>query len=87
MKKIIYITIVILYSCEMNKIIEVSFNTEFGPILIELYPQKAPITVNNFLRYIDENRYNDFHFYRVVHLNNQASADSWERSRVGMRNE
>ena len=71
MKKIIYITIVILYSCEMNKIIEVSFNTEFGPILIELYPQKAPITVNNFLRYIDENRYNDFHFYRVVHLNNQ----------------
>ena len=55
----------------MSKNIQVTFDTEFGQIILELYPQNAPITVNNFLKYVDENRYNDFHFYRVVHLNNQ----------------
>ena len=71
MKKLLFIIIPILYSCEMSKNIQVTFDTEFGQIILELYPQNAPITVNNFLKYVDENRYNDFHFYRVVHLNNQ----------------
>ena len=35
----------------------------------------APITVNNFLKYLDEDRYKDFHFYRVVNLNNQPEND------------
>jgi len=71
MKKLLFIIIPILFSCEMSKIIEITFDTEFGPIILELYPQNAPITVNNFLKYVDEDRYNNFHFYRVVHLNNQ----------------
>ena len=42
-------------------------------IIIELFPHKAPLTFENFLRYVDEGRYNDFHFYRVVDLKNQKN--------------
>jgi len=45
--------------------------TPIGEIAVELYPKKAPITVENFLSYIKQNRYDDCHFYRVVHLKNQ----------------
>ena len=55
--------------------IPISIYTELGPIVLDLYPDKAPITVNNFLKYIDEDRYKDFHFYRVVHLENQPHND------------
>ena len=44
-----------------------------GTITIELLPVQAPITVKNFLRYIDEDRYSDFTFYRVVNMKNQNS--------------
>ena len=49
--------------------------TELGPIQLELYPDRAPITVSNFLRYVDQNRYEDLHFYRVVHMENQPDND------------
>ena len=55
--------------------IPISIYTELGPIVLDLYPDKAPITVNNFLKYLDEDRYKDFHFYRVVNLNNQPEND------------
>ena len=45
--------------------------TPFGEIIAELYAKKAPITVGNFLSYIKQNRYDDCHFYRVVHQENQ----------------
>ena len=47
--------------------------TEIGTIKIELLPNQAPITVKNFLRYIDEDRYSDFTFYRVENMRNQNS--------------
>ena len=53
----------------------VQIETDIGTIKIEFYPIQAPITVANFLKYMDENRYEDFHFYRVVHLNNQPDND------------
>ena len=53
----------------------VQMMTDFGTIEIELYLNKATVTVTNFLKYMDENRYEDFHFYRVVHLNNQPDND------------
>jgi peptidyl-prolyl cis-trans isomerase A (cyclophilin A) len=45
--------------------------TELGNIAIELYLQQAPITVNNFLRYIAKNRFMNSSFYRVVRMDNQ----------------
>jgi len=37
-----------------------------GNIKIELYPDKAPITVKNFLDYVNSNFYNGTIFHRVI---------------------
>ena len=47
--------------------------TEIGDIKVELYPRQAPITASNFLRYVDENRFEASSFYRVVRLDNQSN--------------
>ncbi len=49
----------------------VLMSTEAGDILIELYPRQAPITTANFLRYVNEKRYDGAAIYRTVHLKNQ----------------
>ncbi|RMF86280.1 MAG: peptidyl-prolyl cis-trans isomerase [Nitrospirae bacterium] len=40
--------------------------TTLGTMVFELYPDKAPITVANFLRYVDEGFYDNTLFHRVV---------------------
>ncbi len=47
--------------------------TEFGTIEIELEVNKAPITVANFLRYVESGLYKDIGFYRTVTLDNQPN--------------
>ena len=44
----------------------VKFETSMGDIVIELNPEKAPITVNNFLRYVNEGFYDGTIFHRVI---------------------
>jgi len=44
----------------------VEFDTSLGPIVLELDPARAPITTDNFLRYVDEGFYNDLVFHRVI---------------------
>jgi len=75
MKKHVLLLTFLMVSCARETIIPISMETELGPIQLELYPDRAPITVSNFLRYVDENRYQDFHFYRVVHMENQPDND------------
>ena len=75
MKKHVLLLTFLMVSCARETIIPISIETELGPIQLELYPDGAPITVSNFLRYVDENRYGDFHFYRVVHMENQPDND------------
>ncbi len=53
---------------------KVTLQTELGEIVLELFPAQAPITVANFLRYVDENRYQGATFYRAVRLDNQAQS-------------
>lgn len=53
---------------------KVLMQTELGEIVLELFPAQAPITVANFLRYVDENRYQGATFYRTVRLDNQAQS-------------
>lgn len=43
----------------------VTLITNKGNIKIKLYPEKAPITVKNFLSYIDSGFYNDTIFHRI----------------------
>ena len=44
----------------------VIMDTSMGPIKIELYEDKAPITVKNFLSYVDEKFYDGLTFHRVM---------------------
>ncbi|MFZ1805763.1 MAG: peptidylprolyl isomerase [Cyclobacteriaceae bacterium] len=60
----------LMFSCnqETNKY---TIATEVGDIVIEVYPDKAPITVTNFKRYIDQAKFEGAYFYRVVRFDNQ----------------
>lgn len=44
----------------------VLLETSLGDILVELYEDKAPKTVANFLRYVDEEFYDGLIFHRVI---------------------
>lgn len=44
----------------------VVLETSLGKITIELYPDKAPLTVANFLNYVESGFYNDTIFHRVI---------------------
>ncbi len=46
--------------------VSVLMKTNLGEIELELYPDKAPETVANFLRYVDEGFYNGAIFHRVI---------------------
>ncbi|UCH54165.1 MAG: peptidylprolyl isomerase, partial [Pseudomonadota bacterium] len=45
---------------------QVRLTTNLGVIEIELYPDKAPATVKNFLDYVDAGFYNGTIFHRVI---------------------
>ena len=45
---------------------KVAFETSKGKMVIELYPEKAPITVKNFITYVDEKFYDGTIFHRVI---------------------
>jgi peptidyl-prolyl cis-trans isomerase B (cyclophilin B) len=44
----------------------VLLETSSGDILLELFPDKAPATVQNFLRYVDDGFYDGTIFHRVI---------------------
>ncbi|HJV85796.1 MAG TPA: peptidylprolyl isomerase [Noviherbaspirillum sp.] len=44
----------------------VSLKTSMGEIVLELYPDKAPKTVDNFLSYVKSGHYNGTIFHRVI---------------------
>ncbi|MBK6957987.1 MAG: peptidylprolyl isomerase [Nitrosomonas sp.] len=46
--------------------IRVEMKTNLGNIVLELYPDKAPETVENFLKYIEEDFYKNTLFHRVI---------------------
>lgn len=45
---------------------EVEMKTNMGDVVIELYPDKAPKTVDNFLRYVKDGFYSGTIFHRVI---------------------
>ncbi|HIJ66884.1 MAG TPA: PEP-CTERM sorting domain-containing protein [Planctomycetes bacterium] len=45
---------------------DVLFETNFGDIVIDLYPEQAPITVDNFTGYVEDGFYNGLVFHRVI---------------------
>jgi peptidyl-prolyl cis-trans isomerase A (cyclophilin A)/peptidyl-prolyl cis-trans isomerase B (cyclophilin B) len=45
---------------------QVSLKTSMGEIVLELNPEKAPISVNNFLKYVKSGFYKGTIFHRVI---------------------
>jgi cyclophilin family peptidyl-prolyl cis-trans isomerase len=45
---------------------EVIFETSMGSFTLELYPDKAPKTVSNYLAYVDDGFYDNTLFHRVI---------------------
>ena len=39
---------------------------DLGEIVIELYPQSAPVTVDNFIQYVEDHYYDGVIFHRVI---------------------
>ena len=49
-----------------KKQVMVEFRTSLGDFVVELNPEKAPITVENFLKYVDTKFYDGTIFHRVI---------------------
>jgi cyclophilin family peptidyl-prolyl cis-trans isomerase len=45
---------------------QVEIKTDLGTIVVELYPDKAPATVANFLQYVKKGQYDGTIFHRVM---------------------
>jgi peptidyl-prolyl cis-trans isomerase A (cyclophilin A) len=60
-------------SLEAQRLPHVVFKTERGEIEVEIDTVRAPITGNNFLRYVDGGFFTNGSFYRVVRPDNQPN--------------
>ncbi|WP_215223172.1 peptidylprolyl isomerase [Echinicola shivajiensis] len=53
---------------------KVELKTNMGLITLELFPEQAPITSANFLKYIKNDKFKGASFYRTVRMDNQANS-------------
>jgi peptidyl-prolyl cis-trans isomerase A (cyclophilin A)/peptidyl-prolyl cis-trans isomerase B (cyclophilin B) len=71
MLRIIGATLALLVSCQVGAADgaanpQVEMKTSMGTVVIELYPDKAPLTVDNFLKYVNDRHYDGTVFHRVI---------------------
>ena len=75
MKRILlftFLNVLVLYSVAQEKVLCI-IETSFGDIEVELYQEKAPVTVENFLHYVDQELYDGTNFYRVCTPENEKN--------------
>jgi len=63
---VLSITLLLSTSVFAAQTIKIKMVTNKGDIILELYPDKAPVTVKNFVNYADNNFYNKTIFHRVI---------------------
>ena len=71
-KWILLASFLLLISCQTKNLINCEIKTTQGSIFIELHPDKAPITVANFMEYVDNDMYDNSSFFRVCNPTNEA---------------
>lgn len=52
----------------------VMIKTSLGDFVVQLKPEKAPITSSNFMKYVDGNHYKGGSFFRAVRSDNQPDS-------------
>ena len=55
----------------LPEVVRVRLETEAGPIALALDARRAPITTANFVRYVDEHRFDGTVFYRAARTKNK----------------
>lgn len=73
--QVVILCFLVFMSCKQEKSTMVEIETKLGTIVVELYPNKAPKTCANFLKYIEAGDYKEASFYRTVRLDNQPKND------------
>lgn len=51
---------------QTSKTLQVKFTTNVGEFVVEVYPDKAPTTVENFIQYVKDKHYDGTIFHRVI---------------------
>jgi len=64
--------------------VTVTLSTTAGDIVLELYRDQAPTTVENFLRYVDGGHFNGASFYRVVRPENNHGTETMQLIQGGL---
>lgn len=73
MKKNIFLFLaIILNTCIFAQ--KVKITTQLGDFVVQLEQEKAPITVNNFLKYVEGDYYKGGSFFRTVRSDNQSDS-------------
>ena len=73
MKKTLLITLLLFSFIGFSQnTITCTIKTSLGDIQMELYGDKAPITVSNFLNYVNNKLYDNANFFRVCTNENEA---------------
>lgn len=62
----IFIIVALLFFIMRDENPKVKVMTTKGDFVVELYPEKAPISVNNFLRYVEDGFYDNTVFHRII---------------------
>ncbi len=62
----------------------VIMDTTMGRIIIMLYPKEAPVTVMNFLRYVDEGFYDGTVFHRIVKMEIDDQKDKKKQQAINI---
>ena len=77
MKKYIFLLSMICFtlSIQAQKHIKCLINTSLGEIEIEIYKDQAPLTVENFLQYVDSKAYENSSFFRTCTPENEADRE------------
>jgi len=65
-RSVIFFVLALCFSTHLLAATQVKFETSEGEFVVELYAEKAPKTVENFLTYVEEGFYENTVFHRVI---------------------
>lgn len=74
MKKYIVLSLLVIGIGLMAKAQKVKITTQLGEIVVQLEPEKAPITSGNFIKYVEGDFYKGGSFFRTVTSENQPDS-------------